>query len=112
MAERYVAIIMYNNLYFHVLHEIAHVLLTPTLWGYVFLLCFFDKWGNWGPLRLNHLFQVAQLVETGHEDCFHLVLEYFKGDDVLHIDTSTSKQTNKNEKNESNLYLGYESIMG
>lgn len=64
----------YNNFYFHVLHEVAHVLLTPALWGYVFLLCFFD---NWGPLRLSRLFKVTQLVETRHEDCFHLVLEYF-----------------------------------
>lgn len=56
------------------------------------------------------------LVRTEHEDCFqtqsHLILPYFKGEDVLHVDLYTSKQTNKNEKSESNLYLGYERIMG
>lgn len=63
------------------------------------------------PLRLSHLFKVTQLVKTGQEDCFHLPFEYFKGDDVLNVDTYTAKQTNRNE-NVSNLYWGYESLIG
>lgn len=54
-------------------------------------------------------------MKIRHEDCFQtqsgLIVEYFKGDDILHVDayTSKKKKTN-NEKNENNLYLGYESI--
>lgn len=73
-----------------------------------------DRWKNWGTLRLSKLFKVSQLVKTGHKDCFqtwsHLIIGYFKGN-VLHVDTYTAKQTNKNE-NENNLYVGYEDIKG
>lgn len=49
------------------------------------------------PLRLSHLFKVTQLAKIEHEDYFHLRLDYFKGDDVSHADTYTSKQNNRNE---------------